>query len=69
MESEWVNLDVEIHTYRYQSVLVHRDSESYRKFLHWKETNLDSDFEDLAECIEDEVRSDLDFFIENIKEH
>jgi len=68
MDSDWVRLDVTIEVPRHQSVFVHKDSESYKKFLHWKSTNLDSDFEDLVEYIAEDVEIDMDLYIEYIRE-
>lgn len=68
MASDWVRLSVNVDVSRYQNVLVHRDSESYKKFLHWKATGLDSDFGDLAEYISEDVASDMEFYIEDVEE-
>ncbi len=66
--SEWVKLNVEVDVSSYQSILVRRDSESYKKYLHWRETGEDSDFEDLVDWIREEVADDMEFRIEDVEE-
>lgn len=56
-----VTLDVSSH----QTVFVSDQSKSL--FLKWKESGDDEDFEAVAMSIEDDVKEQIEFWIENIR--
>jgi len=66
--NEWIVLEVSLDISRHQSVLVHKDSDSYKLFLKWKDDPTDSNWEELAEYISDDVKDDMEFYIEDIRE-
>ena len=61
-------LDVEIDVYRHHRIMVHRDSEEYKLFLKAKAEDTDEAWEDLFEAIHDEVASQMEFYIADIKQ-
>jgi hypothetical protein len=59
-------LSVELETSYRQTVMVGENAKAL--YLKWQETGKDEDFELLASTIEDDVREQLDFWIEDITE-
>jgi hypothetical protein len=59
-------LNVELDVSRHQTIMVGENAKAL--YLKWQETGKDEDFELLASTIEDDVREQLDFWIEDITE-
>jgi hypothetical protein len=57
-------LNVELDVSRHQTIMVGENAKAL--YLKWQETGNDEDFELLASTIEDDVREQLEFWIENM---